>query len=358
VTDHPFHPAGEVVDAHSNDGLRPSLTMAFRDLIGNEPVKRALQVAAREGRLGHSLLFSGPEGVGKRQFALALAKTINCPNAQRDPLPDSCDACPSCRKFDRGEHMDFSLIRPETAFLKIEQIRVLREHAYRKPFEARRRIFLIDGAEAMTEQAANALLKTLEEPPVESLLILVTDQPTRLLPTIRSRCQIYHFAPLSTAEIERFLRERFTRPEEEIRLLARLASGRIGKALSIDLSVYREMRHEILELLAVLATGDRVRLIKAAEYLGRRLDREDFERRLEVLEQVLGDLLRLQSGAEEVVNVDVASRLTALAPFFPPPRLMRLAERLAALRRDLWRNLNRQLALEALLLAESEAASP
>ncbi len=327
--------------------------MAFRDLIGNEPVKRALQMAVREGRLGHALLFSGPEGVGKRQFALAVAKTLNCPEAATMPLPDSCDVCPSCRKFDRGEHMDFYFVRPETSFLKIEQIRLLCEQVHRKPFEARRRVFLIDGAEAMTESAANALLRTLEEPPSESVLILVTCHLERLLPTIRSRCQIYHFAPIRTAEIERFLRERFMRPEEEIRLLARLASGRIGKALAIDLSVYREIRREALELLTVLAAGDRVRLIKAAEYWGRRLDREDCERRLDVLEHLLAELLRVHLGIEETVNTDIASRLTALATAFPPPRIARLMEKLAALRRDLWRNLNRQLALEVLFLTEA-----
>lgn len=329
--------------------------MAFRDLVGNERVKRALQGAVREGQLGPSLLFSGPDGVGKRQFALALAKTINCPNASGGDraLPDSCDLCPSCRKIERGEHMDVLIVRPETAFLRIEQIRSLCEHAYRKPFEAHWRVFIIDEAETMTEQAANALLKTLEEPPAGSVLILLTSQLTRLLPTIRSRCQIYHFAPLTTAEIEGFLRERFVRPEEEIRLLARLSRGRIGKALSIDLSVYREMRREVLELLTVLGAGDRVRLIRAAEYWGRRLDREEFERRLDVLEQVLADVLRLQLEAGEVVNADIAAHLRSLAVWWPPSRVVRFMEKLAALRRDLWRQLNRQLALEALFLAEA-----
>jgi len=328
--------------------------MAFRDLVGNERVKRALQGAVRDERLGSALLFSGPEGVGKRQFALALARTVNCPNAFSDdrPLPDSCDACPSCRKIERGEHLDLFLIRPEATFLRIEQIRGLCEHAYRKPLEARRRVFIIDEADAMTEQAANALLKTLEEPPAESLLILLTSQLARLLPTIRSRCQIYHFAPVGTAEIERFLRERFARPEEEIRLLARLSEGRIGKALSIDLSIYREMRREALELLAVLGAGDHVRLIRAAEHWGRRVDREDFERRWEVLERVLADLLRLQLGAGDVVNADIEAHLQSLTAWWPPPRIVRFMEKIAAVRRDLWRNLNRQLALEALLLAE------
>lgn len=329
--------------------------MAFRDLVGNERVRRALQVAVREGRLGHSLLFSGPEGVGKRQFALALAKTINCPNASGEDrtLPDSCDRCPSCQKIERGEHVDVLVVHPETAFLRIEQIRSLCEHASRKPFEARWRIFIIDEAETMTEQAANALLKTLEEPAAESVFVLLTSQLARLLPTIRSRCQIYHFAPLKTTEIEGFLRERFVRPEEEIRLLARLSGGRIGKALSIDLSVYREMRREALELLAVLGVGDRVRLLRAAEYWGRRLDREAFERRLEVLEQVLADVLHLQLEAGDVVNTDIAAHLRSLAVWWPPSRVVHFMEKLAALRRDLWRQLNRQLALEALFLAKA-----
>jgi DNA polymerase-3 subunit delta' len=325
--------------------------MSFDSLIGNDRVKRALRSSLTEKRLHHSLIFSGPEGVGKREFALTLAKAVNCLQAD----DDSCDSCSACRKIADGEHIDLTIVEPETTVIKVEQMRRMCEQAYYKPFEARTRVFMLDPADALNDQAANAMLKTLEEPPETSLVILITSRLSRLLPTVRSRCQIHHFTLLRTDEIEKFLKERFQRPEREIRLLARLSGGRIGRALEIDLSVYEEMRRDCVELLGVIAAKNRVRLVKAAEYLGKKLGREDCEQRLTVLNGLTSDLLRLIVGADEqsLINLDVMQKLGPLAGRFTAEGIERLTCKLETYRKDLQRNINRQVALEQLLLSET-----
>lgn len=333
--------------------------MPFTELIGNERVRDALRRAVSRDRLPHALLFAGPEGVGKRAFALELAKAVTC---HAPAGGEACGACPSCLLAASGEHPDIRVYAPDGAFIKIAQMRDLAREAQYLPFDGRRRVFVVDGAHQMREEAANAILKTLEEPPPTSLVVLVTDQPYALLETIRSRCQTLRFAAIEPAEIERYLASRFKRPGDETRLLARLAGGRVGRALGIDLSVYRERRKEMLGLVELLAgDADRLRLMKAAQYLGDvgRKDKAEFEERLDILVGLCRDLYGLALGepAERIVNADVSLRLQQLAERLEPERVARWAEALDGLRRQLRQNVNRQLALEAILLAEADRAA-
>jgi DNA polymerase-3 subunit delta' len=326
--------------------------MSFESVIGHERIKTALKAAVSGGRLAQALIFSGPEGVGKRQLAWTLAKVINCAQAGAD----SCDHCPSCRKIDARGHIDVMLIEPDGTFIKVNQVRQIAEEAHYRPLEAKKRVFIFDPAEAMNESAANALLKTLEEPPDTSLLILITSKLHALLPTIRSRCQVYTFTPLTIEEVEAFLWENYRRPKPEINLLARLSAGRIGRALEIDLSVYQEQRKEALELLRLLSkSNNRVRLIKAAEYLGRKLNREEFEQRMTVLTVALRDLFCLltQGDAAQVTNIDIVPALRQLAGEWTLEKIARLTDRIETLRRNLQQNIHRQIALEEIFLIES-----
>src|SRR6185295_16155661 len=143
-----------------------------------------------------------------------------------------------------------------------------------RPFEGRRRVYILDEAERLNEQAANSILKTLEEPPDTSLILLVTSKPYALIETIRSRCQMLNFAPLTIAELEAHLMAKHKRPVEETHMLARLARGSIGRALEIDLGEYRKMRGVMLELMETMTISrDAVRLMNAAEYLGKKVER-------------------------------------------------------------------------------------
>jgi DNA polymerase III subunit delta' len=315
--------------------------MAFERLIGN----------ARD-RLPHALLFAGPEGVGKRTFALALARAATCLEPRGG---DACGACPSCVRAAAGEHPDVRVVVPDGAFIKIAQVRELAREAVSRPYEGRRSVMVIDDAHRLREEAANALLKTLEEPAPTTLIVLVTDRPYALLETVRSRCQTLRFSTLSPDEIEAFLAANYKRPAEETRLLARISSGRIGKALATDLSVYRERRKDMLGLVEVLAGDrDRVRLLKAAQYMAdvARKEKSEFDARLEVFTSLCRDVYGLTLGEppESVANADVVLRLQEVASRVEPARVARWAEAVDLLKRRMRQNVNRQIALEAIFV--------
>lgn len=335
--------------------------MSFATLAGNERNKRILQRLLRQGRLGMTLIFAGPEGVGKRQFALAMAKAANCREAASSDAIDGCDRCASCRRIDEGTYGDVILVEPEGQFIKIAQTRAMNDEVYYRPREGKQRFFLIDEADRLREEAANSLLKTLEEPPPTSTIILLTSRPDALLWTIRSRSQRLNFQPLTIPEMESYLTAHYPRPAAETGLMARLAGGSIGQALAIDLSVYRQERKILVELVELLADGRQLyRLMKAAEYIAKK-ERDDFEKSLGLLNWLLRDLMLLAGGAGRagLVNLDLADRLEDLAARVGIPRLILWVERFSELRRQLRVNINRQIATEAALLALAggEAAS-
>jgi DNA polymerase-3 subunit delta' len=332
--------------------------MSFAKLVGNQRNKEILQRLLKNGRVNSTLIFAGPDGVGKRRFALAFAKAVNCQKAPAGSYAlDGCDECPVCRRIDAGGYGDVTVIRPEGQFIKIAQTREMAEEVYYRPREGRQRFFIIDEADRLREEAANSLLKTLEEPPSTSTIILLTARPDALLLTIRSRAQRLNFAALSVAEMEQYLAENYPRPAPDTALLARVTEGRIGQANAVDISIYRQERRTLIELLELLASGnDRHRLLKAAEYIGKK-EREDFERELALIASLLRDLFMLAAGrgAGAIVNIDVADRLAPLAQKIGLRRLMTWVERFDRLRARLRININRQIATEATLLALGEA---
>ncbi len=331
--------------------------MSFAKLIGNERNKQILQRMLTNGRVSGTMIFAGPDGVGKRQFALTLAKAANCQKASGNSFAtDSCDVCAVCRRIDEGVYGDVTTIQPDGQFIKIAQTRELAEEVYYRPREGRQRFFIIDDADRLRDEAANSLLKTLEEPPPTSTLILLTSRPNSLLQTIRSRSQRISFAPLPVAEMEMFLAENYPRPAADTALLARVSEGRIGQATAFDLSVYRQERRTLIELLELMARGqDRFRLLKAAEYIGKK-ERDEFEKELDLLISLLRDVFLLSGGnsPEQIVNVDVADRLQQLAAKIGLQRVTSWSERISEVRKNLRVNINRQVAMEAALLDLAE----
>ena len=326
--------------------------MSFSTLIGNDHNKQILQRLLRRQGLGMALIFAGPDGVGKRQFALTFAQAANCQNppATND---DSCDVCPVCERIQSKSYSDVVTITPDGTYIKIAQTRALTNDVQVRPREGKHRFFLLDDADRLREEAANSLLKTLEEPPTTSTIILLTSRPDALLPTIRSRSQRLNFAPLSIAQMESYLAQTTPRATPDTQLLARLTGGRIGQASAIDLSEYRRERREMLELLELMASGNnKYRLVKAAEHYGKQ-EREAFERMLNLLLNLLRDvfLVAAHDEAANVVNIDVTDRLYSLAEKVGLARLMEWVRKFDELRRNLHININRQVATEAALLS-------
>ncbi len=205
----------------------------------------------RRGQLPGASLFTGPEGVGKKTLALSLAALANCKEGTDE---ESCGKCSSCVKAAAGYHSDILLFQPLKNLIRIgkngrdpDTMRKLNREAQFRPFEGRLRFFIIDQAETMTEEAANCILKTLEEPPDTSRIILISSFPRRLLPTIRSRCQAFPFHPLGREEILRYLEDHLTEDHPEMR--ASWAEGSIAAALRLDLEETLEQRDRMLELL-------------------------------------------------------------------------------------------------------------
>jgi DNA polymerase III, delta'' subunit len=325
--------------------------MPFSSLVGNERLKRLLQRAVAEDHIRQGLIFAGPRGVGKQQFALSLAQALNC----RRPLNgDACGACDQCIKIAAHEHIDVETIAPDGQFIKISQMREMAEKGNYRPYDGRRRVYILDDAERLNLNAANSILKVLEEPPETTLLVLVTAKPYALLQTIRSRCQMLSFAPLKAVELEAFLNENYKRPAQENRLLARLARGSIGRALEIDLGIYREQRAMMVELIeTVIISRDTMKLMQAAEHLAKKLEREEFERHLDALLVLLADVFHLKLGetAESLTNADIAPRLERIAEMATLEQIADWVERIESVMQGMARNLNRQLAMEEMLLA-------
>lgn len=328
--------------------------MSFATLLGNDRNKQILQRLLGGGRVSATLIFAGPDGVGKRQFALTMAKATNCQKAPANTFAiDSCDECPVCRRIDAGAYGDVTTIQPDGQFIKIAQTRALTEEVYYHPREGRQRFFIIDEADRLREEAANSLLKTLEEPPPTSTILMITSRPNSLLLTIRSRAQRINFTALSVVEMENYLTANYPRSAADTQLLARVTEGRIGQATAFDLSIYRQERRTLIELLELLATGqNRFRLLKAAEYIGKK-ERDEFEKELRLLTSLLRDLFLLAADgkSEAIINIDVVDLLKPLAAKVGLRRTMAWSEKFDEVRKRLRVNINRQIAMEAALLS-------
>ena len=305
--------------------------MPFRDLAGHRRVLELTARAAVRGSLPPSLIFAGPEGVGKRRAAVALAQLYNCANvsaAVDDTSPDGCGNCAACKRIARGVHADVLIVEPgDTGVIKVAQARDVVERCAYRPFEGRRRVVIVDDADAMEASAQNALLKTLEEPPAGSTFVLVTARPDLLLPTVRSRCQRVRFGALDAADVAAVLMREHGFAEKDAHAAASSAEGSIGAALEGDTEAYVEARDSAAAMLrAVARAADPRERLAAARALGAdKADRDELGRRLRLVSSMLRDMELLLSRADgrSLVNADLKPDLERLLPSFPGDRAVR-----------------------------------
>jgi DNA polymerase-3 subunit delta' len=344
----------------------------FDKLAGNEPVKKLLRRMLEKGRVPGALLFAGEEGVGKKLFALELAKAMNC----REPKGvEACDRCASCVRIDRSlfppyetedenkeriiwsEHTDIALVRPYKRVIRVDPMRELEREANYRPLEGRARLLIIEDADRLNDSSSNALLKTLEEPSETTHLVLLTARPAALLSTIRSRCQTVSFSPLRPEEINTYLIAERRMPRDEATVLAHVARGSLGRALSTDLDTFRQQREAMLEVLSSLVlTRDRARLLRIAEELNDAKRKEEYEPRLDVLEMLVHDVWALGLGrpAERLANRDLGERLAEISERVTSRRAARWITLIETLRGQLSVNVNRKVATDALFLSMAE----
>ncbi len=355
--------------------------MIADDLLGQESARALLSRLAETGRVPHALLFQGPEGTGKRAVAERFAAALLCaasPGA-------SCGRCASCLKARHGAHPD--LLRVERLpkverkgvpgesaeededesggaaddlrpFIVIDQIRWLNEHAAFPPREGRRRVFIVDPADRMNLAAQNALLKTLEEPPATSILILVASRPHVLLPTVRSRCFAVRFGPMPADELARGLEARGL-PKDEALARAALAGGRPGRAIGLHLDDLRRHRGEILDALVALVGGPAALadLPAMVETVAGESE-DDLAAGLDLAEALLRDAARAATGAGGLVHADLEDRLARLGARLGAARASALVEGIERARGLLRIHANRTLIAESILCAAAGGADP
>jgi len=314
----------------------------FAAIQGHERAGAFLRAAVGNERLAHALLFAGPDGVGKRSVALAFASWVHCQAGGSD----ACGACASCRQIAAGSHPDVQLVTVPTGKKEIgvDRVRELRRFVQLRPVLGKTKVAIIDDAPFLTVAAQNALLKTLEEPPAHSLLVLIASNPDALLATVRSRCQRLQFAPLPVDVVAAIVTRVAGIEAEMARELAVLAEGSPGRALALGRAIVGEGRERLIEALAGLDVARYVRLAHMAHELSH--PEADAGVKLEtLLAQYRDDALRA-IGAPQLA-LHPPSTLSDL----PAAALLRrgdaVYETWSALRRG---NPNRQLLFEALLL--------
>jgi DNA polymerase III subunit delta' len=290
--------------------------MAFRDLKGHRHLLDLLTGAAMRRAVPQSLLFSGPEGVGKRQVAIALAQAVNCTAAQNQSADAGCGECSACRKIARGVHPDVLVLEPgESGSIKVEDVRDAIGRAAYRPFEGQRRVTIVDSADAMVPHAQDALLKTLEEPPPGSIFILISARPDALLPTIRSRCYQLRFGRLDEADVAAILRERHGWSDADAKAAAALADGSVGAALEAESDEAAETRGAAADLLRGVASakGAGARLDQARDLAAP--ERDELARRPRAAASMLRDMQLLAARADErlLANADLRDELAGLS---------------------------------------------
>lgn len=370
--------------------------MSFRDFLGNRATADRLRESVLHERVPQALILAGPKGAGKYTLALKFARLVNClAPVERDGLPDYCGTCRNCERIGEAEaldakvaeaveardgmrevdkketriliqpHPDVLIVPPDPPqnLIKIGQVRhVIHNAFYRPPVEAKRAIFLFT-ASAFMKEAANSLLKVLEEPPPRCTLILLSENPAEMLPTIRSRAMLYRLGAVPVEELEQLLAERRADLKGIRRTLAaRLAEGAVGRAVGFDVDAYLASRQDALLLLrSALREPDYSSLFRTTEtYRGGADGQEKTLNLLRAANRLLEDLLMIVSGNPELVrNVDIATELTQLASGIRQERELRpalawidrAALALNEVERGMRRNLLRNVSLDAMALA-------
>jgi DNA polymerase-3 subunit delta' len=327
--------------------------MSFKNVLGHSKPILLLQRAIENEKVVNSYLFLGNEGIGKKHVALQFAKALNCLEGETK-RGDACDHCLSCKKIDHALHPDVLLIEPIGQGIKKEQvIQMQRELAY-KPYEGKRRVCILTAADRMAHDIPNTLLKTLEEPPLHTVIILLANNARFILPTILSRCQPIRFNPLPISLVSKWLMEAKGFDETEAHLLASLSDGSPGKALEIQEEIHQIPREELLKDWVGLKSLSFEKMGSWVESLPSQ--RENLLLMLEVAKTLLRDLVIVKALKKEpkLIHSDLLQVMEPLAANWSLSSLLKRMEILHHTVLAIRGNANTSLALEAMMLSWAE----
>lgn len=320
--------------------------MPFKKIKGQDRQIEILINAIKRGTLSHAYLFTGISGIGKKTTAIAMAKALNCEFNNGD----FCDCCISCKKIEHHTHPDIHWIESEGNYIKIDQIRRMQEQIKYTLYEGKSKVVIINKAEKMNPQSSNCLLKTLEEPPPHTILLLLTTAPYLVLPTIRSRCQKIMFQPLSVELIAAVLREKQGGGSGELKLIASLAGGSAGRAMQwMERGALKE-RKKLFDNFNHLNKGNVTEILDLAESLGE--DKETLIKNLDLLRLWIRDLLIFKENGQPtyLINRDFKNEVSKKACSLSWSDLFESLQILNDTQLALQYNVNPRLAMETMLL--------
>ena len=317
--------------------------MAFDDLIGNKRIKNILTSYLRHNIIPYGMIFFGPSPSNLLAFARGFAKALNCLTLK----DDFCDTCRHCIEVEHDSFLDLRILQPDGQFYKKEQIFYLVEDNYNRPMKGNKKIYILTGAHHMNPSSANAFLKVLEEPAPSNVFILLTDNLNGLLPTIKSRCQILKFSPLSKQEIKEYLIQQ-GEDVEKAQLKAYLSQSNMESVLTADFEEFMKKRADVLAMLSGLlqnrgAEATLMKLFKLSRSREKFL--EYFREVLNLLSLMLRDIMILLVDPQNpnIINVDYRETLTKLIPYLTMEKTMFLIRKMEYLLRDMQRNLNARI---------------
>lgn len=322
--------------------------MSFADIIDHKSAIKILQKQIKSSRVSHAYLFTGKEGVGKKRLAIQFAKALFC----REIVADSCDSCITCRKIEHSNHPDLKNIEidDDSRQLKIDQMREMQKELVYKPYEGQRKIYIINDADRMTSQAANSLLKTLEEPPSYATIVLLAEDVNKILPTVFSRCQHIKLSVISRDKIKEFLLREGIK-KEKVELLSRLANGSPGRALklSTDEELFAR-RKEVLTSLVKLHKVNKVELFKFADSM-EELCKQGFPL-LDLLSNWYHDIMMYKHDSESnnIVNYDYKENIKEEAELYTIDELISILNLINDYQQYIDHNVREDLVLQVLLL--------
>lgn len=328
--------------------------MAFKNVLGHSKPIGLLQRAIRNDRMAHSYLFLGNEGIGKKLVALQFAKALNCLHEGRES-GDACDQCLSCKKIENLIHPDVLVLEPENQTLKVEQVRQMQRDLAFRPYEGKYRICILSSADRMAPHMSNTLLKTLEEPPPYTILILLANHVRLILPTILSRCQLIRFNPLPISMVSQCLREKQGLDEGEAHLLASLSEGSPGKALEIKDEIRKIPREKLLgDLIGIKSLTPEMMQGWIKSFPTDK--REKLLLVLEVAKTLLRDMVLVKALKEgsKMIHSDLLYQIKTLTSNWQISSLLKRMETLHQTTFAIRNNANTELALAAMMLSWTE----
>ncbi|NLM96059.1 MAG: DNA polymerase III subunit delta' [Halanaerobiaceae bacterium] len=321
--------------------------MSFQKIAGQDAAVRILQDELKSGRIHHAYLFTGKRGIGKKTTAVEFAKALFC----KDEGIDSCEKCLSCRKIEHKNHPDLIITGIEEGdSIKIDQIRELQRELSYKPFDGRWKVHIIEDADSLTPEAANSLLKTLEEPPQYGVIILLAEELDQLLPTVISRCQKIQFNPLSVKIIEAKLLEEGYQ-EEDTKLIARLADGSLGRAFElIKNEDFPAQRKKILERLYKISELDAVSIFRFVDELISFINDMDESSIFYLILSWYRDIILYNQGYyNEIINYDYLEQLKLSSQYYSLEELISIMELVNNIEGYIKSNVKKDLALQVMM---------